>query len=207
MAQLDLFAEMPVERAAAEKDQANYQYFLLLTPERSVSESVVSLKEKLHRQIGISKENRASKPHISLLLTPLTRECDEAVIGLGEALLAGMRQFDVNIKGADLFLHSKTASVVLKVEKNPGIEEAFEKLNAGFGMKADVSGFVPHLTIARSIPKHIAAGSILSLEEYNYYSSFRCKSVTVLKRQAYSDGYAYKPLGKYKKIHEIALCA
>jgi 2'-5' RNA ligase len=168
---------------------------------------VISLKEKLHRQIGISKENRSSRPHISLLLTPLTRECDDDVISLGEALLAGTRQFDVNIKGADLFLHSKTASVVLKVEKNKEIEETFERLSAGFGLRTDVSDFVPHLTIARSIPKHIAAGAILSLDEYNYYSSFRCKSITVLKRQAYSDGYVYRPLGKYKKIHEIALCA
>jgi 2'-5' RNA ligase len=203
-AQLSLFDPEPFEKAKAvllDTPEEACDYLILISPSPKIKEQVFKLKELLDKKTGISRENLKSIPHISLLLVRQNKSCDNLIIETVKRGISGFSDFTISINGAITFEHTYTKDLVLKVNS---IETGniFNSLCSAFKIKKPAS-FVPHITIARGIPKH-KFEKLDSLKDFDVYGDFLCRKITILKR-AVPLKMRNSKLPSYVKIAELSL--
>jgi 2'-5' RNA ligase len=158
-----------------------YEYFLLISPSVKIKQQVREFKQKLHQKIGLSLENQTSVPHISLMLLKENSERDHHIVEKAKDTLTGMEDFNIQINGLQTFEHTYTKDLVLKVESKE-INELFHSICKKFDLRTPKT-FVPHLTIARGIPKNRIEKIGDLMHEFELHADFLCSNITVLKRK------------------------
>ncbi|MBA3664005.1 MAG: 2'-5' RNA ligase family protein [Bacteroidetes bacterium] len=202
--QLNLFGFDPPEKQKKSKKSpglpAIHEYFLLISPEYQVKQSVRILKAKLNQTIGLSEENLFSVPHLSLMVLSRKNEQDGFVIENTRKALEGQSSFSIELNKAASFDHPHTNDLILNVENPEPVKKIFSNLSGIFDPGRVHSGFTPHITIGRNIPKKDFEKVSSSLNEFNLQTSFNCNAVTILRREWFG-----KEKTKYRVIKEVML--
>jgi 2'-5' RNA ligase len=175
-----------------------YEYFFLISPDLSVKKVVKEMKNKLHKEIGLSKADLVSVPHISLFKTRAVQE--KLDISRFAEALSKTPAFEITICGHGIFeQYNSKRTLYLKLKEKESVRSIFYNLLESKGDNSQPE-FIPHLTIARNI----GAESLnrLNLSEFDYHGEFYCDRITVLRKAIYKMDF---PLGAYELYDEIHL--
>jgi 2'-5' RNA ligase len=203
--QLNLFEAIGPE--VSQKTSVYFEYFFLISPTEKIKEDVVYLKKKLHAFIGLSKQNLKSVPHISLLLTHSKMNCDNKMINTAVRALQEVKRFDVIVRGAGVFHHSKSKSLVLNIQNPNCIRKLFRSLHSELIIPPPdemVEDFTPHLTIGSTIPSSDFYKLSNPLREFNYQGYFHCESISIMRRMVTVIN-GKKEIGTYTKVADVPL--
>lgn len=155
-----------------------YEYFFLISPGETIKANIKARKKELHKEIGLSAENLFSMAHISLF--KMTHLQDEMMIKVSAMLaLSGIREFTVSLADLSTFDHKTKKSLVFLIRDPEPIITLTRLLLRRF--KGRSFSFVPHLTIARSVPNSDFS-RISAIDKYRFTGSFTCNKITVLRR-------------------------
>jgi len=171
-----------------------YEYFPLLSPPAEVKRIARQKKERLHREIGLSEQNRWAVPHITLRKF-LSDEPDTTVRLRLTMALWGFESFYVENEKLHVFDHKTRKSIVVLFKKHDPINKLQKLLSKSIGLSP--VRMTPHLTIARSVPNH-DFNKISQLDNYFFKGGFLCDRVTILRRPAGSNS-------RYENFYEIML--
>ena len=206
--QLSLFSEprpepkqelKPVE-VVPEPDTVHQYFFVISTPE-PIKNKVISLKQKLNKAVGLSDYNLNSIPHISLMSFHTMQPVNERFIQAVQHLFSQIHSFEVKLNGFEHFVHGAASDTIYaKLSDSEKIKKLYEELHALLGLK--VRQFVPHLTIARTIPRRNFKKSFSIVKKHDFREEFVCDHVTILERKLH-----HGIVGKYHVLKEIRLVA
>jgi 2'-5' RNA ligase len=121
--------------------------------------------------------------------------------------LETIKRFDVIVRGAGVFHHSKSKSLVLNIQNPNCIRKLFRSLHSELIIPPPdemVEDFTPHLTIGRTIPSSDFYKLSNPLSEFNYQGYFHCENITILRRMVTLIN-GKKEIGTYTKIAEVPL--
>lgn len=175
-----------------------YEYFFLISPDLSIKKVIKEMKNKLHKEIGLSKADLFSVPHISLFKTRAPQE--KLDIGTYAEELSKTTAFEITVCGHGIFeQYNRKKTLYLKLKEKEPIGSIFTKL---LECRGDYSQpeFIPHLTIARNISTENL--NRVDLSEYDFKGEFFCDRITVLRKAIYKMDF---PLGAYELYDEIHL--
>src|ERR1035437_696170 len=85
------------------QERLKYEYFFVISPDNIIKKEVELLKAKLDVKIGLSDENRFSKPHISLFKWPAKNNVDHKIIQFAEKMLRETKTFNIPLNGLDIY--------------------------------------------------------------------------------------------------------
>lgn len=194
--QLSLFPEAKKETPAMD---AVHQYFFIIPLPDAVKNKVKLLKHQLNTAIGLSDYNLYSVPHISLLSFHTMRPVNERFIQAIQELFSRNNPFRVKLSGFAHFEHGLNSNTLYaKIEDSDQIKNLYYELNLLLGFR--VRSFVPHLTIARSIPRANFEKSFTMAKQYSLEEEFNCDQVTILERKL-----QHGVVSKYQVLKEISL--
>ncbi len=193
-AQLSLFSEAKKEIPVLD---TVHQYFFIISPPNAIRSKVKLLKHKLHRSIGLSDYNLYSDPHISLMSFHTMQPVNERFIEAVQQLFSKNNTFDINLNGFDHFEHGLTSNTIyVKVEDSNKIYNLYQELHALLGLR--VRSFVPHLTVAQTIPRSRFKKSFSLVKKHSVEETFTCNQVTILERKL-----QHGAVGQYQILKEI----
>jgi 2'-5' RNA ligase len=166
--QLDLFGP-----------QTWYEYRLIITPGKEISDAITARKEKIQALLGGTQlAHIDTHPHIPLLTFLHTEH--ELIIKRIIKILDKQRSFDIKLKGADFFEPTPESKILyLSVMDNRMIQLLAEQLKNEIGRGAKSNS---HMMIAGGIST--ANHKILNafMNDFHYEGEFTCTGITVLRR-------------------------
>jgi hypothetical protein len=166
--QLDLFGP-----------QVWYEYRLIITPGKEISDAITFRKEKIRELLGSTQLSHLdTNPYITLLTFLHTEH--ELVIKRIVKILAKQRSFDIKLNGADFFEPTPESKILyLSVADNKMIHQLADQLKEeiGRGVKSN-----SQMMIAGGISS--ANHKIISayMHDFHYEGEFPCTSITVHRR-------------------------
>lgn len=194
--QLSLFPEVKKETPAMD---AVHQYFFIIPLPDEVKNKVKLLKHQLNTAVGLSDYNLYSVPHISLLSFHTMRPVNERFIQAIQELFSKNNPFRIKLSGFEHFEHGvSTNTLYAKIEDSDQIKNLYYELNLLLGFR--VRSFIPHLTIARNIPRANFEKSFSMAKQYALDEGFNCDQVTILERKL-----QHGVVSKYQVLKEISL--
>jgi len=161
------------------------EFFLIITPPRSVCQMVSDLKVFVKAAIGHDFEGHASKAYISLFKYEDTHT--ESSLYQMEEQLSGYAPFTISIKDLKVHQEEGKKSIYLDIAYKYPIQDLTKDL---IGREID-----PHITIARKLSEEDFILAWRSLRNLSYRYDFRCDHITVLK----------KSTGRWKSYLDLAL--
>lgn len=199
--QLSLFPEPKQENPIAPEMDTVHQYFFIISPPDAIKSKVRSLKQKLNRAVGLSNYNLNSVPNISLMSFHTMYPVNDKFIQAVQELFSQINAFEVKLNGFEHFVHgSASDTIYAKLSDSEKITKLYQELHALLGLR--VRSFVPHLTIARTVPRANFAKSFSIVKKQDFHEEFVCDHVTILERKLHH-GVA----GNYQVFKEIKLAA
>lgn len=172
-----------------EEDDTRVRYNILISPPPAVETAVRGFKQRLHEEIGLDEMNRKARAHISLC-RPTLADNDAFIISTVTRAVANMCCFDIELNGADIFPHGKTATLYIKIERPEPVQILYALLTRIFKARSQIT---PHLTIAKAVPSEKMKG--IDPAAFDYHYAFMCRHITILKWSG----------EKYNLIHEVPL--
>lgn len=155
-----------------------YQYLLLVKPSSEVEQQIWLVKKEFSTQFQYA-DALFSKPHVSIIGLVSNGKTEERDINLLRDLTLQFSGFVVDINGFDGF---PSHTIFAKVSNEQGILENYMKaVRFSFGIK--IRNLVPHLTIAKGLPKEVYAVAHPVYSSKSFQASFQCNSVILLKRK------------------------
>jgi 2'-5' RNA ligase len=196
--QLSLFPQVKQESPALD---TVHQYFFIISPPDVIKSKVRSLKQKLHKAVGLSDYNLHSIAHISLMSFHTMRPVNDRFIQAVQQLFSNNQAFEVNLNGFEHFEHGAVSNTIYaKLHNSDQIIKIYQELHTLLGLR--VRSFVPHLTIARTISRNSFQKSFSVVNKNTFDEKFLCNSVTILERKL-----QHGVVGKYSVLKEIKLDA
>jgi 2'-5' RNA ligase len=161
-------------------------YFIIISPPQRIRELISLLKKELNQQISLSAINLKSIAHISLLKFNMVSN-DEQIINKIRQAVSSFHSFDIELGGYMIFKHGQISSSLVINIPHPFPVLLLQQLLAT-SLKLRLRGkLTPHLTVARAVPSN-DFGKI-ELSAFDYYDSFRCQQVVILKKEEGDDHY------------------
>jgi 2'-5' RNA ligase len=177
--QLSLFPQTKTESPVMD---AVHQYFFVISPSEVIKTKVKLLKHQLHNAVGLSDYNLHSVPHISLMSFHTMRPVNERFIQAVQQLFSKNNIFEIKLNGFEHFAHGTSSNTIYaKIQDSEQMSNLYEELNLLLGFR--VRSFIPHLTIARSIPRANFDKSFSFVKQYTFDEVFSCNQVTILERK------------------------
>lgn len=194
--QLSLFSQAKQESPVLD---TVHQYFFIISPPEAIKSKVRSLKQKLNRAVGLSDYNLNSNGCISLMSFHTMRPVNEHFLQTVQQLFSNNRSFEVKLNGFEHFEHGAVSNTIYaKLHNSDQIVKIYQELHNLLGLR--VRSFVPHLTIARTIPRSGFQKSISVLNKSIFDEKFVCNRVTILERKL-----QHGVVSKYSLLKEIKL--
>ena len=164
--QLDLFGP-----------QVWYEYLLIISPDKEVSNAITLRKQKVNALIGEGVYLN-STAHISLLEFLHTEH--EMIIKRLKDILSKQKSFYVKLNGAAFFEPSpESKTLYIRVAEKLAIQRLTDQLKDGIGRGKKAN---PHLTIAGGISSKNHQIINSELAQFKYEGEFVCNGITVLRR-------------------------
>jgi|GEM_PF-6455378 len=164
--QLDLFGP-----------QVWYEYLLIISPDKEVSNAITLRKQKVNSLIGEGVYLN-STAHISLLEFLHTEH--EMILKRLKDILSKQKSFYVKLNGAAFFEPSpESKTLYIRVAEKLAIQRLTDQLKDGIGRGKKAN---PHLTIAGGISSKNHQIINSDLAQFKYEGEFVCKGITVLRR-------------------------
>lgn len=178
-------------------DLRNYEYSFMISPARRVKDSVVNMKKQINRITPVGQYDLYSVPHISLFKMRFPNN-DNFILSLFKQALLYSTRFKVELNGISYFDHQNSKTVYLNIANPEPIVCLHRNLLSTFQYRT--TDFIPHLTIARSIPNSAIPRVEKILTEY--HDDFWCNEIIVLKKPVEDKRV---PTSKYTRIYEAIL--
>lgn len=195
-AQLSLFSEAKKEIPVLD---TVHQYFFIITPPDAIKSKVKLLKHKLHKSIGLSDYNLYAVPNISLMSFHTMQPVNDRFLEAVKQLFSNNAAFNISIRGFEHFEHGLASNTIYaKVQDSQPIFKLYQELHALLGLR--VRSFVPHLTVARTIPRAHFKKSFSMVQKHSFEETFTCNQITILERKL-----QHGVVGKYQVLKEITL--
>ena len=201
--QLSLFPEpkQETQTATVAEPDTVHQYFFIISPPDAIKSKVRSLKQKLNRAVGLSNYNLHSVPNISLMSFHTMYPVNDKFVQAVQELFARVNAFEVKLDGFEHFVHGTASDTIYaKLSDSEKITRLYEELHALLGLR--VRSYVPHLTIARTVPRANFAKSFSIVKKQDFQEEFICDHVTILERKLH-----HGIVGNYQVFKEIKLAA
>lgn len=177
--QLSLFPEAKKEQPSLE---TLHQYFFIISPPDVVKSKIKLLRHQINDVVSLSNHNLYSIPHISLMSFHTTRPVNEKFMEAVQCLFSQNRSFQIRLNDFDTFDHGTASNTFyIKIEGSQQITKLYCELNQLLGFR--VRSFVPHLTVARTIPRIHFDKSTAVLKQFSIDEKFTCNEVTILERK------------------------
>ncbi|MEI3801804.1 2'-5' RNA ligase family protein [Chitinophaga sp. CCNWLY40-1] len=168
-------------------------YAVVISPPRNIVDHVKIMENKVYDFIPEAKHEQYLKAHISLLKFT-SEEDDTRIIHLVRRAVAALPSFEVQLNGYDIFQHGYTSdSLVLQISNPQPIIELHKSLFKA--LKRKTPRITPHMTIVKEVPHHKLRK--IDLSSFNYYDSFLCTQITILKK--------IPGAKRYDKLFEVLL--
>jgi 2'-5' RNA ligase len=194
--QLSLFPQAQEESPVLD---TVHQYFFVISPPDAIKGKVRSLKQKLHKAVGLSNYNVNSVSPISLMSFHTMRPVNERFIQAVQQLFSNNRAFEIKLNGFEHFEHGGVSNTIYaKLHNSDQIVKLYEELHVLLGLR--VRSFVPHLTIARTVARSRFEKSFSLVKKTAFDETFVCNSITILERKL-----QHGVVGKYSVLKEIKL--
>ena len=199
--QLSLFTEPKQDTSPVPEMDTVHQYFFIISPPDTIKSKVKSLKQKLNRAVGLSNYNLNSVPNISLMSFHTMYPVNDKFIQAVQELFSQVNAFEVKLDGFEHFVHgSASDTIYAKLSDSEKITRLYKELHNLLGLR--VRSFVPHLTIARTVPRANFAKSFSIVKKQDFHEEFICDHVTILERKLH-----HGIVGNYQVFKEIKLAA
>jgi 2'-5' RNA ligase len=153
-------------------------YLLVLTPSDSVCKRIKRLKEDSAAIIG-DYEGKYSKAHISIQQWPRKKPVwIDALLPKLERELLTLPPLVTGINGFDFFHHEENPTIYARLEQNQATALWFKHLKRFFSG----GSFVPHITIARSLPAPAFKKLWPYINKQEWQEEFKVDKLTILRR-------------------------
>jgi len=153
-------------------------YSVIISPPDNIMDHVKFMENQAYHLLP-EVNHRYSKAHISLLKLPAKEE-DAWIINLVKNAVAALPSFEVRLNGCEIFSHGYTSdSLVLRISNPQPIIELHKLLLKA--LKRKPLKIAPHMTIVKDIPHNKL--SKIDLSGFDYYDSFLCRKITILKKK------------------------
>ena len=196
VSQLSLF---DIPEINTQKSAEKWQYLIVITPSLEVKESILSLKEKLGKEIGLAPSHLKTTPHIALIAFQKNNQVEDAFWGSITSTIFNFPKFVVNLNGLSNQLHGQRSSTLyLKIAEPQPLKELHKLLSHSLNISQ--RNYFPHLILENSISKDSLNSMQQFMETEKFDEKFKCTSITVLERLVNLDG-----LSGYKIIRNIPL--
>lgn len=171
-AQIGLFEKPVLEKPVT------YEYEVFLSILKNIEEDAVMLKGKTEAIVGPDKQ-KYFRPHISFLSFKQKAGKDLVMSALQNALL-NFGPVDVEINGFDIFDKGpRGQAIILKVVESDALKNLYALIQSTFRC-GKMKGL--HLTIVRTIYLYDQEAIQNQLDALNYYGTFQCTQLTLLRR-------------------------
>jgi 2'-5' RNA ligase len=165
-----------------------HDYLIVLSPPDSIVKRVKELKQFSYDKI-CEYESHYSKAHITVKFWPRKRPVwIGPLIHKLERDLQALSPIMLDINGFDFFDHQERPSVYAKLNSTPLTAIWFKHLRRYF----NTPDFVPHITIAKSIPN----GAFIKLwphfKNLDWNEQFKVDKLTILRREMIGYDKSYK---------------
>jgi 2'-5' RNA ligase len=165
-----------------------YDYLIVLSPPDGIIKSVKELKAFSYDKIG-EYESHYSRAHITVQYWPRKRPVwIEPLIPKLERDFQALSPIVLDINGFDFFDHQEKPSIYAKLNSTPLTAIWFKHLRRYFS-KPD---FVPHITIANSIPNEIFIKLWPHFKSREWKEQFKVDKLTILRREMIGYDKSYK---------------
>ena len=167
----------------------SYQdYLIVLTPSDSVCKRVKRFKDDSAAIVG-DYDSRRSKAHISIQQWPRKKPVwiDTLMPKLERELLT-LPPLTIGINGFDFFHHEENPTIYARLEQTPGTAIWFKHLKRFFSG----GGFVPHITIARSLPAPAFKKLWPYVSKQQWQEEFKVDKLTILCREMIGHDKSYR---------------
>jgi 2'-5' RNA ligase len=163
-------------------------YLLVLSPPESINKKVKRFKNDSAAIIG-DYEGHYSKGHISIQQWPRKKPVwIDAIIPKLERELLSLPPLIQNINGFDFFSHEDSPTIYASLEQTPQTTVWYKQLKRFFSG----GSFVPHITIARSIPAPAFKKLWPYLTRQLWNEEFKIDKLTILRRDMIGPDRTYK---------------
>lgn len=176
-----------------------YEYFVLLSPNEAIKETVDGLKDQLHAMIGLEDFNRKSIAHVSLFKTRAI--ADTQVLKLIKKAAASQQPFTIKLDGHEVLKHGNVSrTLCLKIEDpepinnlmalldpKPEAKKSYRQTSILDKPQRAKKVIHPHVTVARNISTS-DFDRIEDLTPFDYQAEWLCDRITVLRRLDGSTG-------------------
>ncbi|ASU34921.1 2'-5' RNA ligase family protein [Mucilaginibacter xinganensis] len=163
-------------------------YLIVLSPPDSIKKKIKRYKDDSAAIIG-EYDSHYSKGHISIQQWPRKKPVwIDAMMPKLERELLSLPPLVVNIKGFDFFHHEDNPTIYARMDQTALTAIWYKQLKRFFSG----GSFVPHITIARSIPAPAfkKLWPYLSKQEWN--EEFKIDKLTILRRDTIGHDKSYK---------------
>ncbi|HEY8928967.1 MAG TPA: 2'-5' RNA ligase family protein [Mucilaginibacter sp.] len=167
----------------------SYQdYLIVLTPSDSVCKRVRRFKDDSAAIVG-DYDSRRSKAHISIQQWPRKKPVwiDTLMPKLERELLT-LPPLTIGINGFDFFHHEENPTIYARLEQTPGTSVWFKHLKRFFSG----GSFVPHITIARSLPAPAFKKLWPYISKQQWQEEFKIDKLTILCREMIGHDKSYR---------------
>jgi 2'-5' RNA ligase len=196
VSQLSLF---DIPEINTQKSAEKWQYLIVITPSLEVKESILSLKEKLGKEIGLAPSHLKATPHIGLIAFQKNNQVEDAFWGSITSTIFNFPKFVVSLNGLNNQLHGQRSSTLyLKIAEPQPLKELHKLLSISLNISQ--RNYFPHLIIANALSKDSLNAIQESIKNEKFEGKFKCTNLTVLERMVNLDG-----LSGYKIIRHIPL--
>lgn len=179
-AQLSLFNSEP-EPALEKKQENKYQYLIVVSPSDEIKEKVLELKKKLNVLVPISNFNLRSTPHISIIGFSMKEQLKDDFWNKFQLFFSKVPRFVVSLNGFENFLHGQISNTLfIKIEDEKPFVLLHKIITQFF--KINERNYMPHLTVARVLPRESLPIIKTFIEEEQFKGKFKCTNITVLER-------------------------
>jgi len=167
----------------------SYQdYLIVLTPSDSVCKRVKRFKDDSAAIVG-DYEGRRSKAHISIQQWPRKKPVwIDALMPKLERELLTLPPLTIDINGFDFFHHDENPTIYARLEQTAGTALWFKHLKRFFSG----GNFVPHITIARSLPSPAFKKLWPYISKQQWQEEFKVDKLTILCRDMIGHDKSYR---------------
>ncbi len=168
-------------------------YLIVLTPSGSVCKRIKRYKNDSGDIIG-DYEGRYAKAHITIQQLPRKKPVwIDALLPKLERELLTLPQLVTGINGFDFFHHEENPTIYARLKQSPETALWFKHLKRFFSG----GSFVPHITIARSLPAQGFKKLWPYFSKQDWNEDFKIDKLTILRRDMIGHDKSYKV---YKEI-------
>lgn len=206
-AQLSLFPASNTSTQESNQLNTVYQYFFVINLPPTLSQSIKQLKLRLNKLIGLSDYNVFATPNITLMSFHTMRPVNQNFITAVQQLLDRNSNFEIQIDGFAHFEHGNVSNTLYAhVHKTDSLNQLYHDLHQLLGLK--VRTFIPHLTIARTIPRHKFDKIASLFKNRSIKDQFNCYQISVLQRTIeYGTASKFSVLKEFDLKHTLKLAA